>query len=71
LFASVTLINGWWVMSIIGMSIILSLIIWRLPLEEKYLEEKFGKEYIEYVEKTPRFFPKIPKFMIQYKKSKS
>lgn len=30
-----------------------------IPLEEKELEKRFGKEYLEYREKTPRYFPKI------------
>ncbi|MEN2998023.1 MAG: isoprenylcysteine carboxylmethyltransferase family protein, partial [Brevinematia bacterium] len=59
LFISAFLITGWWLFSLLGELIMLSLVIWRLPIEEKMLEERFGSEYVEYKSKVKMFIPFI------------
>lgn len=59
LFLAVDLMTGWWLMSVLGEMILFSLVLWRLPLEEAYLEEVFGEEYRHYAQRTKRFFPWI------------
>ncbi|MCX7882032.1 MAG: isoprenylcysteine carboxylmethyltransferase family protein [Brevinematales bacterium] len=59
LFVAVYLMTGWWMMSLLGEMILFSLVVWRLPLEEAYLEETFGEHYREYARKTKRFLPWI------------
>jgi len=59
LFLAIFLMTGWWVFCLLGEMILTSLVVWRLPLEEAYLEEIFGEEYREYAAKTGRFLPII------------
>lgn len=57
LFFSTFLITGWWLFTLLGELIMLSLVVWRLPIEEALLEKKFGDEYIEYKRRTKMFIP--------------
>ncbi|URA09823.1 methyltransferase family protein [Thermospira aquatica] len=59
LFLAVDLMTGWWLMALLGELILLSLVLWRLPLEEGYLEETFQDAYHSYARRTKRFLPGI------------
>ncbi len=59
LFLSIYLIAGWWLLTLISELIMLSLVLWRLPLEENFLERVFQDEYRDYATKVSRFLPKI------------
>ncbi len=59
LFLAVDMMTGWWLMMLLGELILLSLVLWRLPLEESYLEETFQDAYRAYARRTRRFFPGI------------
>ena len=34
-----------------------------IPIQERYLQKKFGKQYIEYESDVPRWIPKISKLL--------
>jgi len=56
--AQALLLSNW----IAGFSMLLTQILllgYRIPREEKMLEEKFGAAYLNYTTRTWRFFPKI------------
>ena len=57
LFAGVWLVTGQWVIALFAELILLSLVAWRLPIEERLLAERFGEGYQVYAQQTPRFFP--------------
>lgn len=41
----------------IGVALMLSVILLRIPLEEKHLEERFGEAYLAYKQQTKAIFP--------------
>lgn len=59
LFFSTFLFTGWWVFFVLGELIMLSLLVWRLKIEEKLLEERFGDEYRDYSRRVKRFIPYV------------
>jgi len=61
-FIGVGVVFGSWIISLLLLGVFL---ITHLPIiryEEKRLGELFGKEYQEYLDKTPRFFPNFSLF---------
>lgn len=42
-----------------GIITYLIIFIYRVPIEEKMMREKFGKKYDDYSKMTPRYFPRI------------
>jgi len=48
-----------WIIFSICFLVLLIFYIYKVPREEKFLTEKFGKEYIDYRKKTPGFFPRL------------
>jgi protein-S-isoprenylcysteine O-methyltransferase Ste14 len=56
---SVLLLTSNWLIGLSGIAIIVSVILIRVPEEEKLLVEQFGDEYLEYVRHTGRFVPKL------------
>jgi protein-S-isoprenylcysteine O-methyltransferase Ste14 len=59
LFISAFLVSENWVIGVTGSGIILSLMTLRLRLEETLLHERFGLEYINYVQRAGRFLPLV------------
>ena len=57
LFAGTLFFSENWVIGVSGILIMLSVMILRLPREEKALADRFGREYEEYARTTPRFCP--------------
>lgn len=57
IFLGIPLVFGSWVGLIIYGGTIIPLILQRIRLEERLLQEHFGKEYTAYKEKTPSLFP--------------
>ncbi len=54
---SIALITGlWWLL--VGFSLPLAVLIWRIPREEANLIAQFGEEYRTYMARTGRFLPK-------------
>lgn len=47
------------VIFLLSLIIILFFYIYKIPKEEKFLIDKFGKKYLEYMKTTGGFFPKI------------
>lgn len=48
-----------WFLALTGILLMVVVMIWRTPIEEKKLLERHGKKYQEYLDKTGRFFPKL------------
>ncbi len=60
MFASYFLLSAnWFVAVMCGMALVMLLI--RLPTEEANLLERFGDEYRDYMERTGRFLPHLPR----------
>lgn len=57
LFFATFLFTGWWLFFVLGELIMLSLVVWRLKIEESILENRFGDEYKDYSKKVKRFIP--------------
>lgn len=51
------MVGSWWL--ILGLAVMGSVILYRTPLEEAALIDLFGKKYIDYIDQTGRYFPKI------------
>ncbi|NWG34290.1 MAG: isoprenylcysteine carboxylmethyltransferase family protein [Chloroflexi bacterium] len=56
---SVLLLTSNWFIGLCGIAIIVSVLVIRVPEEEKLLVEQFGDEYREYVKRTGGFLPKL------------
>lgn len=56
---SVGLALGTWLLPL-GGSLVFSLLALRTRTEEKYLIERFGDQYRDYMQRVGRFFPKPP-----------
>jgi protein-S-isoprenylcysteine O-methyltransferase Ste14 len=61
LFIAVFLVSENWLLGVSGCGIILSLMTFRRRKEEAFLLEKYKDHYKEYMEKTPKFLPKMSK----------
>lgn len=48
-----------WFLGIIGITLMMIIMHWRTPIEEKKLLSKHGDAYKEYMKNTGKFFPKI------------
>ena len=57
LFLAAFGVSGNWVVGLCGVAIIASLMILRVPKEERLLIEHHGKKYHDYASLTPRFLP--------------
>jgi protein-S-isoprenylcysteine O-methyltransferase Ste14 len=60
LMGSVTLLTGNWLIGVTSLAV-LSLLVWRTPLEEAELLARFGDEYHDYCRRTGRFWPRWPR----------
>jgi protein-S-isoprenylcysteine O-methyltransferase Ste14 len=67
LFVAAFGVSGNWVMGLCGTAIIGSLMVLRVPKEERILIGDHGTEYHEYAANTPRFLPSVRK--IKWKKA--
>jgi protein-S-isoprenylcysteine O-methyltransferase Ste14 len=56
---SLGLALGTWLLALAG-SVVFTLFALRTRTEEKYLIERFGNQYRDYMERVGRFFPKLP-----------
>ncbi len=50
---------GTWLLPLVGM-VVFTLFALRTRTEEKYLIERFGNQYRDYMARVGRFFPKLP-----------
>jgi len=57
---SVTLLTANWLIGITSL-IVLAMLAIRTPKEEQALVERFGQAYIDYMDRTWRYFPKLSK----------
>jgi len=57
---SVTLLTANWVIGL-GCLVVLAMLAIRTPKEERALVKRFGQPYIDYMDRTGRFFPRITK----------
>lgn len=48
-----------WFLGLVGTTLIVIIMYWRTPIEEKKLLSRHGEAYKHYMEKTGKFFPKI------------
>jgi len=55
--ASLALVTANWVFVGLAVVMIPALVV-RVPREERMMIEQFGDQYLEYMKKTSRFFPK-------------
>ncbi len=58
LMGSVTLLTANWLIGLASL-LVLGLLAFRTPKEEQRLIDKFGQQYLDYMAKTGRFFPRI------------
>jgi protein-S-isoprenylcysteine O-methyltransferase Ste14 len=58
-FIGAGLAVGAWVISAAGAALFFLLMTVRLRKEERQLVERFGRSYLEYAARTPRFFPRM------------
>jgi protein-S-isoprenylcysteine O-methyltransferase Ste14 len=56
--AAATLLSANWMIGL-GSLLVLTLLTIRTPKEEEMLEERFGQQYRDYMQRTGRFFPKL------------
>jgi protein-S-isoprenylcysteine O-methyltransferase Ste14 len=56
---SVTLLTANWLIGLTSLAVY-GLLLWRTPLEEAELLERFGREYTDYCQRTGRFWPRWP-----------
>lgn len=56
---SVTLLTANWLIGI-GCFVVLAMLAFRTPKEEQKLVERFGQQYLDYMSKTGRYFPRLP-----------
>lgn len=56
---SVTLLTANWLIGI-GSFIVLAMLAIRTPKEEQNLIKRFGQQYLDYMSRTNRFFPRMP-----------
>ena len=57
---SVTLLTANWLIGL-GCLVVLSMLAIRTPKEEQALLKRFGQSYLDYMDRTGRFIPRIPK----------
>ncbi len=57
---SVTLLTANWLIGL-GCLVVLAMLAVRTPKEERMLVKRFGQPYIDYMDRTGRFFPRITK----------
>ena len=57
---SVTLLTANWLIGL-GCLVVLAMLAIRTPKEERALVKRFGQPYIDYMDRTDRFFPRISK----------
>ena len=57
---SVTLLTANWLIGL-GCLLTLAMLAIRTPKEERMLVERFGQPYVDYIDRTGRFVPRIPK----------
>ena len=57
---SVTLLTANWLIGL-GCLLVLAMLAIRTPMEERMLVERFGRPYIDYMDRTGRFIPRTPK----------
>ena len=57
---SVTLLTANWLIGL-GCLLILAMLAIRTPKEERMLVKRFGQPYVEYMDRTWRFIPRMPK----------
>ena len=57
---SVTLLTANWLIGL-GCLVVLAMLAIRTPKEERMLVKRFGQPYIDYMNRTGRFIPRIPK----------
>jgi len=59
LMGSVTLLTANWLIGLTSLAVY-GLLLWRTPLEEAELLDRFGREYTDYCQRTGRFWPRWP-----------
>ena len=59
LMGSVTLLTANWLIGLMSLAVY-GLLLWRTPLEEAELLDRFGREYTDYCQRTGRFWPRWP-----------
>lgn len=59
LMGSVTLLTANWLIGLTSLAVY-GLLLWRTPLEEAELLDRFGREYADYCQRTGRFWPRWP-----------
>lgn len=59
LMGAVTLLTANWLIGLTSLAVY-GLLVWRTPLEEAELLERFGWEYTDYCQRTGRFWPRWP-----------
>ena len=57
MLASTGLLSANWFIGIVGVLLIASITLVRIPAEEAALDARFGKRYRQYKESTPMIFP--------------
>jgi len=56
---SIFLLTSNWALGILLITTGLAVCILRTPIEEKYLIDRFGSEYVNYIKRIGKYFPKI------------
>jgi protein-S-isoprenylcysteine O-methyltransferase Ste14 len=59
LFIAVFLLTANWFIGLVGIVMNVAVIVTRTPKEEAMLVETFGEPYVEYMERTPRYLPRV------------
>lgn len=59
LFVAVFLLTANWFIGLVGVAMNVAVIGTRTPKEEAMLVEAFGEKYTEYMQRTPRYFPRV------------
>ena len=56
------LLSANWFIALLGLTVIIVVMVARTPKEEELMRERFGDEYVAYMQKTGRYLPRLLAF---------